>query len=187
MINPNHNVVTAMRINPNPSSSLTIDRSRKNYLNFSQKNDHFVIQFGRELKGLERVAGMHALKEAVFEDVIDPLNNKEQYQKQNYKLPNAILLYGPSGCGKTYFAKALAEELGYKLEEVSGGKTGSGIIHETSNKLRKIFGVNADINNLKNKGTLIFIDEADSMMGKRLDNLDSSGGQAKNEETNELL
>lgn len=59
------------------------------------------------------VGGMTDLKEALKEQVIDPLERPELYEEYNLGVVNGVLLYGPPGTGKTYITEALAGELDY--------------------------------------------------------------------------
>jgi len=131
-------------------------------------------------KGLGSVAGMETLKNIFRKDIIEPLNNKERFEKFKIDLPNAILLFGPPGCGKTYFVKKIAEEIGFNLILTSQSTYGSSFIHGTSMKIKEVFQ-----EAIKNAPTLLFIDEIDSLFPKR-ENLGSSS-QYKQEEINEFL
>lgn len=131
-------------------------------------------------KGINSIAGMANLKSIFLNDIIEPLRNKEKYEKFQISLPNAVLLFGPPGCGKTYFVKKIAEDIGYHLILTSQSSFGSTYIHGTSLKIKEIF----DEARLK-APSIIFIDEIDSLFPKRL-NLDSSQTH-KQEEINEFL
>jgi len=54
---------------------------------------------------------MKDLKEQLQLDVIDALNNPEEYAKYGVTIPNGMLLYGPPGCGKTFLLSTLQRKL----------------------------------------------------------------------------
>lgn len=148
--------------------------------NFSQRR--IIKEIGNRInpQGLNAIAGMSDLKKTFMSDIIEPIRNKEKYEKFNVSLPNAVLLFGPPGCGKTYFVNKLAEELNYNFISTSQATFSSSYIHGTSIKIKEIFD-----NARENAPTLIFIDEVDALFPKR----ESLGAQQnyKQEEINEFL
>lgn len=115
----------------------------------------------KENKGLKGVAGMRELKERMQRDFIDILNHKELAAAYDI-LPPPVLLYGAHGCGKTFFVKKLAEELSLEFMVINPDSIASSFIHGTQEKIAAIF------NEARSKnGTLLFIDEIDSMTGRR--------------------
>lgn len=115
----------------------------------------------KENKGLKGVAGMRELKERMQRDFIDILNHKELAAAYDI-LPPPVLLYGAHGCGKTFFVKKLAEELSLEFMVINPDSIASSFIHGTQEKIAAIF------NEARSKnGTLLFIDEIDSMTGHR--------------------
>lgn len=149
-------------------------------------NDHSTDKITRiiedltTLKGLECVAGMNNLKALLVNDVISPLQNPEKYKKYKVSIPNGILLFGPPGCGKTFIIRKLAEELGYTFIELKHSDVGSPYIHESTNKIGKIF----ELARLKSPA-IVFIDELSGLVPKR-ENL-GIGSMYKEEEVNEFL
>ena len=77
--------------------------------------------------------------------------------------PRGILLCGPSGCGKTALAHAIRGELSdipfYKL---SGPEVVSSLSGESEQNIRDIF---REVE--ENSPSVLFIDEIDSIAGKR--------------------
>lgn len=130
--------------------------------------------------GLDRVAGMHDLKELLHEQVVKPIRNPEKFQEYGLSIPNGILLYGPPGCGKTYIARQLAEELGQSFFEIIPSELASAYVHQSVVKIRELFDAAAD-----QAPSIIFIDEFEALVPSRGD----LGGhqQHKAEEVNEFL
>jgi len=82
-------------------------------------------------KGFDQIAGMHELKETLYQDIIRPISEPEIYKEYGVSAPNGMLLYGPPGCGKTYIAQKLAEEIGYNYIEIKPSDLASTYVHGT--------------------------------------------------------
>jgi transitional endoplasmic reticulum ATPase len=113
-------------------------------------------------KGFEAIAGMKELKDQLQLDVIDALNNPEEYAKFGLTIPNGMLLYGPPGCGKTFFAKHFAEEVGFNFIHVNPGTLKSRYVNATEENISKLF-QEAE----KNAPTIIFIEEISGLFPSR--------------------
>jgi ATP-dependent 26S proteasome regulatory subunit len=131
-------------------------------------------------QGLEKVAGMHVLKELLLQEVVEPVRNPEPYRQYGLSIPNGILLYGPPGCGKTYIARHLAEELGHYFVEVIPSELASPFIHQSVVRIREMFDLAAE-----HAPAVVFIDEFEALVPAR----EELGGhqQYKSEEVNEFL
>ncbi|NTW70332.1 MAG: AAA family ATPase [Chlorobiaceae bacterium] len=113
-------------------------------------------------KGFDLIAGMHDLKETLFQDIIRPLSEPDIYKEYGVSPPNGMLFYGPPGCGKTYIAKKLAEEIGYHYIEVKPSDLVSTFTNGIQEKIETMF------NEAEKKApTLIFIDEVDAVFPSR--------------------
>lgn len=157
----------------------------ESYIGFvsDQFNEQLVSDFQKKmssLTGFDAVAGMEELKILLTNEVIEPLQNPEKFQKFKVSIPNGILLFGPPGCGKTFIVRKLAEELGYYFVEVKHSDVGSMYIHETSSKIAKQFE-----NARAHAPAILFVDEISALVPKR-DSLDSTS-QYKEEEVDEFL
>ena len=131
-------------------------------------------------QGLDKVAGMHVLKELLRREVVDPVRNPEPFRRYGLSIPNGILLYGPPGCGKTYIARQLAEELGHYFVEIIPSELASPYIHQSVIRIRELFDAAAE-----QAPAVVFIDEFEALVPSR----EGLGGhqQYKAEEVNEFL
>lgn len=130
--------------------------------------------------GFSAIAGMQNLKDMLQNDVIDIIQNPEEYKKHNLGLPNGMLLYGPPGCGKTFFAERFAEETGYNFQKVIASDIASIYVHGTQEKIGKIFDEARE-----NAPTILFFDELDAMTPDR-ENAQHSYGSEVNEFLSQL-
>ena len=92
-----------------------------------------------EKSGFAAIAGMQQLKDQLQHDVINAIENQEEYRRHNLSLPNGMLLYGPPGCGKTFFAEKFAEEAGYNFIKVISSDLASIYIHGSQEKIGNLF------------------------------------------------
>ncbi|KAK7752932.1 hypothetical protein SLS62_005091 [Diatrype stigma] len=80
------------------------------------------------------------------------------------------LLYGPPGTGKTLLAKAVAKESGAHMIEVSAASINNMYVGESEKLVRALFRLAR-----KKEPLVIFIDEADSLLGARGGSRDRAG------------
>lgn len=76
-----------------------------------------------------------------------------------------INLYGAPGTGKTMAAHAIAKQLGKKILIVNYADIESKYVGETPKNIRKVFEA------AKNSGSILFFDEADAILSKRVTNM----------------
>lgn len=113
-------------------------------------------------EGFSAIAGMTELKELVQREVIDAINNKEEYQRYGVTIPNGMLLYGPPGCGKTFFAKQLAAEVGFNFMVKKPSDLQSRWVNATQENIAAMFKEAEE-----NAPTIIFIDEMNELTPNR--------------------
>lgn len=104
-----------------------------------------------------------------------------EYEKFKVSIPTGLLFYGPPGTGKTYVTKKLAEELGAGFIEKSVGEFGSSYQHQTTKNIREFFAQAKAAS--EKEPTLLFLDEIDSILSSRTNNIDAS----KAEEVSQFL
>jgi ATP-dependent 26S proteasome regulatory subunit len=86
----------------------------------------------------------------------------------------AINLYGPPGTGKTLAAEAIASELGMGIIRVNYAEIELKYVGETPKNIKAAF------QKAREGNALLFFDEADSILGKRLTNIRQSTDHAVN-------
>jgi SpoVK/Ycf46/Vps4 family AAA+-type ATPase len=93
----------------------------------------------------------------------------------------AINLYGPPGTGKSFAAEAIADELGMGIIRVNYAEIESKYVGETPKNIKAAF------QKAKETNALLFFDEADSILGRRLTNITQSSDHAVNVSRSVLL
>ncbi|NUM48057.1 MAG: ATP-binding protein [Anaerolineales bacterium] len=86
----------------------------------------------------------------------------------------AINLYGPPGTGKSFAADAIAHELGMGIIRANYAEIESKYVGETAKNIKAAF------QKARETGALLFFDEADSILGRRLSNVRQSTDHAVN-------
>ncbi len=86
----------------------------------------------------------------------------------------AINLYGPPGTGKSFAAEAIAAELGMGLIRANYAEIESKYVGETPKNIKAAFQKARETN------AVLFFDEADSILGRRLSNITQSTDHAVN-------
>lgn len=93
----------------------------------------------------------------------------------------SLSFYGPSGTGKTMAAEAIAHKLGKKILKVSYADVESKYHGEGPKMVKSIFLA------ARNHDAVLFFDEADSLLSKRLTNVSQGSEQAINSMRSQLL
>lgn len=75
------------------------------------KNNSNNVAKPKDGEGFSAIAGMHELKDLVTTEVIDAINQREEYERYGVTVPNGMLLYGPPGCGKLFLQNNLLQRL----------------------------------------------------------------------------
>ncbi|XP_023292464.2 spermatogenesis-associated protein 5-like protein 1 [Lucilia cuprina] len=119
----------------------------------------------------ESIGGMLDLKKILEVSVLAGLKQEESFKRFGLSLPKGVLLYGPPGCAKTTIAKCLATEANMTFIATSGAEVYSPYVGCAEKFIGKIFQTAR-----KNSPCLIFLDEIDSLVGRR--SLASSGSNS---------
>ena len=109
------------------------------------------------------VIGLEDCKQAIRESIVFPFLRPDLFK---LGWPRGILLYGPPGCGKTMIAAATASEIDGYFISVDAASIMSKWLGEGEKNVSKLFR-NARQMLSDNKPVIVFVDEIDSLLGTR--------------------
>ncbi len=104
-----------------------------------------------------------------------------EYEKFKISIPTGMLFYGPPGTGKTFITKKLAEELDCGFISKNMGEFWSSYLHQTTKNIKDFFEWAKKAS--ENEPVLLFLDEIDSLVSARTNNVDAN----KAEEVSQFL
>jgi hypothetical protein len=118
------------------------------------------------------VIGLDDAKRAIRESIVFPFERPDLFP---LGWPRGILLYGPPGCGKTMLAAATAAEIQGYFISIDAASIMSKWLGEAEKNVSKLF---TEARKLLDKGdpVIIFIDELDSILGSRTNEV---GGETR--------
>ncbi|XP_020206298.1 uncharacterized protein LOC109791412 isoform X1 [Cajanus cajan] len=109
------------------------------------------------------IGALEKVKDTLKELVMLPLQRPELFCKGQLTKPcKGILLFGPPGTGKTMLAKAIATEAGANFINISMSSITSKWFGEGEKYVKAVFSLASKIS-----PSVIFVDEVDSMLGRR--------------------
>lgn len=103
------------------------------------------------------------------------------YSRVDKTIKSIICFYGPAGTGKTITAQAIAKYLGKKIVISSYAQIESKYVGDGAKNLRKIF------KDAEEQDAVLFMDECDSFLSKRIESTDSGSDKHYNRMSNELF
>ena len=121
------------------------------------------------------IGGLKEAKESLIDAVELPFKHPVIYKKYGKKLPKGALLFGPPGCGKTLLGKATAtaiarvhgKEISTGFNYVKGPEILSKWVGESEATIRQIFEKCRSHKNQHGYPAVVFIDEAEAILGRR--------------------
>jgi SpoVK/Ycf46/Vps4 family AAA+-type ATPase len=118
------------------------------------------------------IANLHDAKKSIEESIIYPARRPDLF---TLGWPRGILFFGPPGCGKTMLAAAVATEIDAVFFSVDAASIMSKWLGESERNVAQLF---QNAREASNNGTaaIIFIDEIDSLVGIRSDEV---GGEVR--------
>lgn len=121
---------------------------------------------------------MRAISIIEYKDIIF---NTLEYSNIDHSTKSILCFYGPAGTGKTITADAVAKYLGKKIMVSSYAQIESKYVGDGAKNLRAIFKA------AEEQDAVLFMDEADSFLSKRIESTDSSSDKHYNRMSNELF
>jgi proteasome-associated ATPase len=125
------------------------------------------------------VGGLDSQIEQITDAVELPFLHQELFAEHQLPAPKGILLYGPPGCGKTLIAKAVANSLAKKVQDVSGNEAARSYffnikgpellnkyVGETERQIRLVF-ERAREKSEEGWPVIVFFDEMESLFRTR--------------------
>lgn len=121
------------------------------------------------------IGGLWDAKNQLREAIELPLSHPEIFEMYGQDPIKGVLLYGPPGCGKTLLGKATATSIAQSF----GAQSSTGFIYikgpevlskwvgESEAKIRQLFAMARDHKKDTGYPAVIFIDEADALLGRR--------------------
>lgn len=114
------------------------------------------------------IGGLEDAKEALREAIEYPLKYADVYEAYGQRASRGVLLYGPPGTGKTMLGKAVATAMGGAgFIYVKGPEVLSKWVGDSESAVRQLFDRARDHKRRTGKPAVIFIDEADALLGAR--------------------
>lgn len=111
----------------------------------------------------------------------DLIYNQWGFSEVDSKPKSILNFFGPPGTGKTMCAHAIAKMLGKPLLALNYSEIESKYVGDAAKNLKKAFDTATDI------GAVMFFDEADSFLGKRIENVSHGSDQALNSLRSQML
>jgi proteasome-associated ATPase len=127
----------------------------------------------------DSIGGLAEAKSQMIEAVELPRSNPEIFKRYNKAPPKGILLYGPPGCGKTMLGKAAATSLAHQSGEgggfmyVKAPEILDRFVGVAEGNVRAIFNAAKAYKQRTGQQAVVFIDEADAVLGRRGANISS--------------
>ena len=161
-----------------------------NKKNKSNNNDEDTVKLNVSPTEPKYNINQIVLNDSTFEELEKVITMVKSINKIYYEwgfedidpVPRCIInFYGPPGTGKTMSAHILASELNLKILSLNYSDIESKFVGDAPKNLVQAFEI------AKKENCLLFFDEADSFLGKRITNVSSSSDQAVNSLRSQML
>ncbi|XP_052099557.1 ribosome biogenesis protein SPATA5L1-like [Mytilus californianus] len=121
-----------------------------------------------------QIGGLSGVKCQIQQAVEWPIKHPEAFHRMGLPCPKGVLLYGPPGCCKTTLVRAAATSVNATFISLSGAQLYSPYIGDSERLISEVF--------QKARAaapSIIFLDEIDSIVGKRSESSSNRGVQER--------
>lgn len=129
------------------------------------------------------IIGLDSAKKELKNAIVMPIKFKSLFERNKIKPPTGIMMYGPPGTGKTLLAKATANSIEDKEKitffNIDSANITSQFVGVAPKFVDKLFNTASQKAQETGGISIIFIDEADSILGSR-------GGTSDNESSTQI-
>ncbi|XP_018470189.1 uncharacterized protein LOC108841902 [Raphanus sativus] len=155
--------IKVLQASPNESTSSKNSPKDIETVNELERFSSDAISYSDIGVSFKDIGALEDVKDTLMDLVVVPLKRPELFRKgQLIKPCKGILLFGPPGTGKTMLAKAVATEAGANFINISPSSIVSEFYGGTVKNVRAVFSLAS-----KKSPSIIFVDEADSILGQR--------------------
>lgn len=120
-----------------------------------------------------------------LEEIKDFFENRQAYTQAGVRIPKGILFKGVPGTGKTYAARCIAGSVDCYFMSCTASSLQGMYIGSGAENIRQVFEAAKKLNEVSNKGIILFIDEIDSFGSRESHSGNSSGEEDRT--LNQLL
>ncbi|MCR5291021.1 MAG: ATP-binding protein, partial [Treponema sp.] len=172
------------RMSERKDKNITPSKTPADEYDYENKSKQFIPE--EPLYSFDRVILSEETRNKIEESLAIVLYEQKVFEEWGlYEIqPNpssCLSFYGPSGTGKTMAAEAVAQKLGKKILKVSYADVESKYHGEGPKMVKAIFLA------AQNNDAILFFDEADSLLSKRLTNVTQGSEQAINSMRSQIL
>lgn len=156
---------------------VVVDRSVSVIISSLGKEDDKFAFEGETGVRWDDIGGLEDAKRTMIEAVVQPRTHKDLFERYGKKPTKGVLLYGPPGCGKTMIGKATASAVAELVRTGKPRKNGfiyvkgpeilNMYVGNSEATIRQLFATARDFYKKNGFQAVLFIDEADAILGKR--------------------
>ena len=159
------------RVKELKNGTVQLDDTESSEIKRQPKLDQLILTEKPDVKWSE-IANLRDAKKAIEESIVFPIRRADLFP---LGWPRGILFFGPPGCGKTLLAAAIATEIEAVFYSVDAPAIMSKWLGESEKNVSELF---ASAHRAATDGhpVIIFIDEVDSLVGIRGDEV---GGEVR--------
>ncbi|KAJ5068485.1 cell division control protein 48 [Anaeramoeba ignava] len=130
----------------------------------------------------DEIGGLEDIKKKLLQAVEWPIKYRKSYERLGLERIRGILLYGPPGCSKTTLAKAVATSAKVNFISLSGASIYSIFLGDAEQRIRDLFRAAREAS-----PSIIFLDEIESLVGKRSTSIHSHSNSVRDRVLSTLL